>query len=62
MKRLWRIIGFVVIVLFIAGALFAGTGLLTGASTERVWNEMGMREQLIPVLRQLQQLRALLPI
>ena len=36
MGRIWRFVGFSVMTLLVAGLLLAGTGLLTGASTERV--------------------------
>ena len=36
MGKIWRFVGFASVTLVVAGVLLAGTGLLTGASVERV--------------------------
>lgn len=51
MSRAWRIIGTVILLLVIAGVVSGGIGLLTGASLDRmVENVFGGREGLEAVL------------
>lgn len=43
MKRAWIFIGSIILVLFVAGLIMAATGLLTGASLDRVQTLAGPR-------------------
>ena len=63
MSRAWRIVGTIVLVLAVAGIVSAGIGLLTGASLDRmVENIFGGSEALEMVLDVLlRELGALLP-
>ena len=56
MRTAWRVIGTIVLILLVAGLVAAGIGLITGASIDRMvenvfggWDAMNM---IIDVLRQ----------
>lgn len=56
MKTAWRIVGTIVLILLVAGVVAAGIGLLTGASLDRmvenVFGGWDALELIVDVLRQ----------